>query len=192
MHPEMDTRVDTRDGDGDNSGSDEECGPSLPSGVLRSRGGWAGEDLEMDHQRERLRAARQEDDDNDSDHSRSGIREDAAKKNDTHVAVDLSQFRNEEVGKGYKAKHVIRQREAGVESSSSGGVVDMSGGKFRSEGKKDGGMGASGSKRSAGNDGSSREVGKIRRKEPSQLDTYLQCKGVRDFRREIEKLLSRK
>ena len=29
------------------------------------------------------------------------------------VAVDLDQFRNTEVGRGYRAKHVVRQRTAG-------------------------------------------------------------------------------
>ncbi len=90
-----------------------------------------------------------------------------------HAAVDLSQFRNEEVGKGYKAKHVVRQNDASLSAMC---VVDMSGGKFSKgcnhvdarKGDKDG-----------------------RRTEPVnfQPGTYLKSKGMRDFVREIEKIL---
>lgn len=59
---------------------------------VRHRGGWQGEEMEMEHQR--LASA-------------NNI------KSNTHAAVDLNQFRNTIVGEGYQAKHVIRQRTAG-------------------------------------------------------------------------------
>jgi hypothetical protein len=37
-------------------------------------------------------------------------REQPTESSASHVAVDLGQFRNEQIGVGYKAKHVIRQR----------------------------------------------------------------------------------
>ena len=148
-----------------------DCGPSLPAGVLRSRGGWEGESMEMgeyfifcaiiivialeedvviitdvqfykcptEHQREAL--------------VQSGNNKAA------HAAVDLSQFRNEEVGKGYQSKHVIRQS---VAPSKTAKVVDMS----------------------------SREHGS--KPPPSETvakETYLACRGMRDFIREVDKIL---
>ena len=77
-----------------------------------------------------------------------------------HAAVDLSQFRNEEVGKGYQAKHVIRQ--AGATSKTSG-IVDMS------KNEKD--------------------ESKPKPKEATTTETYLACRGMRNFIREIDKIL---
>jgi len=120
-------------------GSD--CGPSLPAGVLRSRGGWAGDSLEIDHQREAL--------------------QNSGNNKATHAAVDLSQFRNEEVGKGYQAKHVIRQAAA---TSKASGIVDMS------KNEKD--------------------ESKSKPKETAATtETYLACRGMRNFIHEIDKIL---
>ena len=78
-----------------------------------------------------------------------------------HAAVDLSQFRNEEVGKGYQAKHVIRQKGAPTKAS---GIVDMSQRKEESEPKpKDA--------------------------EPITKESYLSCRGMRNFVREVDKIL---
>lgn len=149
--------------------SDNETGPDMPAGVLRSRGGWQDKfNLEVEHQRERLQA--------DADGG--------ALKGETnaHAAVDLSQFRNEEVGKGYKAKHVVRQRGA---SPSATGVVDMSGGKFSKKERR----AESSKKRSRDdgekedNDGNKRQSGDLR------LASYLKCKGMRNFMKEIDKIL---
>ena len=79
-----------------------------------------------------------------------------------HAAVDLSQFRNEEVGKGYQAKHVIRQAGAGATSKTSG-IVDMS------KNEKD--------------------ESKPKPKEATTTETYLACRGMRNFIREIDKIL---
>ena len=82
----------------------------------------------------------------------------------THAAVDLQQFRNDEVGKGYQAKHVVRQK--GVPSKASG-IVDMSQ-------RKD----------------ESIETQKARSNTESiTKESYLQCQGMRNFMREVEKIL---
>ena len=74
-----------------------------------NKGGWAGDELEMQHQMEHL--------------SNNNT------KNAT-AAVDLSQFRNEEVGVGYQAKGVIRQRGGKNSNIGNGGgnslnIIDM-------------------------------------------------------------------
>ncbi|KAK1737598.1 hypothetical protein QTG54_011884 [Skeletonema marinoi] len=130
----------------EDDGSD--CGPSLPAGVLRSRGGWAGDSLEIDHQREALQQS--ESGNNKAD----------------HAAVDLSQFRNEEVGKGYQAKHVIRQ--AGAPSKVSG-IVNMS--------KKD--------------ISSKKDESKPKPNDTTTKETYLACRGMRNFIREVDKILEK-
>mmetsp|Transcript_11974 Transcript_11974/g.21591 ORF Transcript_11974/g.21591 Transcript_11974/m.21591 type:complete len:193 (+) Transcript_11974:22-600(+) len=165
------------------SSSENDTGPALPSGVLRSRGGWEDAyNIEMEHQREKLRAAGDEHDNT----SRA--------KASSHAAVDLAQFRNEEVGKGYQAKHVVRQREA---SSSATGVVDMSGGKFSE--KKDRGAGESSSAaRKRNRDGDDDDGGGKNKKkdgnkgisttEDVRLESYLKCKGMRDFMKGIDQI----
>ena len=138
--------------------SDDDGGPDLPAGVLRSRGGWDdANNLEIEHQRERLKGAH-----------------DAPNKSLSHAAVDLSQFRNEEVGKGYQAKHVVRQREG--KSSTVSGLVDLSGGKFSKV------KGDTTKKRS--HDGATDS--------DDRLDAYLNCEGMRAFRREINKILKQR
>ncbi|KAL7545732.1 hypothetical protein ACHAWF_009085 [Thalassiosira exigua] len=161
-------------------GSSSDYGPDIPAGVLRSRGGWADEDnLEVEHQRETMRAAGTGDGDHDETRgdARSG-----------HAAVDLSQFRNEEVGKGYQAKHVVRQREL---KPTTKGVVDMSGGKFRKKDKE--GNKSSSGKRSR-HEFSSEESDDRKRSqsEDPRLDSYLKCKGMRDFMKEIEAMLKQR
>lgn len=72
--------------------SDEDV---IPSGVLRKRKGWEGDEMELNHQKEKLREGPGE---------------------ETIVAVDLKQFQNHLVGEGYQAKHVVRQRSAVTQS----------------------------------------------------------------------------
>ena len=86
--------------------SDEEAaGPTLPKGVLRPKGrGWAGEDLEL----------------------RRSVKEHNGKMSTGTVrnaAVDKFEFYNTEVGSGYQAKHVVRQRQGGVAKVQ---IIDMS------------------------------------------------------------------
>jgi hypothetical protein len=160
---------------GGNDSSDDETGNDLPAGVLRSRGGWAdANNIELEHQRERLRAA-----DTEIEHDQAA-RGDVTKN---HAAVDLSQFRNEEVGRGYKAKHVVRQREA---SSSAMGVLDMSGGIFST---KDALSSSATKKRVHDESGGKDKTAVGKKSSDSCLDTYLKCKGMRDFMKEIDKIL---
>lgn len=135
------------------SDNDSDESPRIPQGVIKSRGGWQGEELELEHQRQQ-----------DANHKTSA------------AAVDLNQFRNTEVGKGYQAKHVVRQKGAKIESIS---IKDMS--------KPD---------PSAKSNKRSRESSKKRKdnsrpsedKEPP-LQRYLKCEGLRAFRKEIEKIV---
>ena len=158
--------------------SDDETGRNaLPAGVLRSRGGWADSDnIEIQHQRERLRAA-----DTKQEHDPTA-RGDVIKN---HTAVDLSQFRNEEVGRGYKAKHVVRQREA--LSSAMGALLDMSGGKFSSKDVHFPTTTKMRGRRGTGRDDNAVAGGNS---DDACLDTYLKCKGMRDFIKEIDKILT--
>lgn len=129
--------------------SDNDAGGVLPAGVLRSRGGWEDtNNIEMEHQRDQLLRA-----------GADGAPGRVLTQN--HAAVDLSQFRNEEVGKGYKAKHVVRQKDA---TASVASVVDMSGGKFSQADKK-------------------------KNEEYVHHGSYMESKGIRDFLKEIDKIL---
>ena len=155
-------------------------GPALPAGVLKSSTAW-GDDLEMKHKRERIRQG-----------------QDVAAE---HTAVDINQFRNVEVGSGYQARHVVRQR-TGNEGGSSDGmkVRDMTGGTSASateEGIKSDRDGAKGrekrkDKEAKASDKSSKRSKKYNAKKDSEniADQYLKCKGVREFRLELEKILS--
>lgn len=173
----------------DGDGSDSDTGPPLPAGVLRSRGGWDDADnLEMEHQRERLRAAA-------AAAGADGDCDGAAKAAPIHAAVDLAQFRNEEVGRGYQAKHVVRQRGASYAGT---GVVDMTGGKF-SKGKDEVDTNTKSSevrKRGRGDEEDDPKlIKKGDRKRPpaaqdGRLETYLKCKGMRDFMKDIDKILN--
>jgi hypothetical protein len=136
----------------------------LPTGVLRSRGGWADMNgYEVEHQRERLRRV--------GDHAKS---DDDVRKT-IHVAVDLSQFRNEEVGKGYKAKHVVRQRDASS-STAMKGVVDMTGGAYSTKRCLDDG----------------RKVNRDSKSDIPCFESYLRSKGMRDFIKEIDKIMKQR
>ena len=95
------------------------------------------------------------------DHQRESLQNSGNNKA-AHAAVDLSQFRNEEVGKGYQAKHVIRQ--AGAQPKASG-IVDMS------KNKKD--------------------ASKPKPNDISTTETYLACRGMRNFIREVDKILEK-
>mmetsp|Transcript_25594 Transcript_25594/g.37813 ORF Transcript_25594/g.37813 Transcript_25594/m.37813 type:complete len:116 (-) Transcript_25594:7-354(-) len=104
--------------------------------IPRKRKGWDGQDMEMSHKREKT-------------HESNAV-----------AAVDLNQFRNTEVGQGYQAKHVFRQK-TGMENKTK--VVDMS-------------RGASQKKASLIKD--------------ERLSKYLKCAGIREFRRQLEKIVN--
>lgn len=87
----------------------------LPRGVIRQRGGWEGEELEMRHQQEVFRSGR----------------------DPAIAAVDIRQFQNHVVGEGYQARHVVRQPT--VSDPSTMKIKDMTGDKvFRQEATKTG------------------------------------------------------
>ncbi|KAL7467103.1 hypothetical protein ACHAXS_007368 [Conticribra weissflogii] len=158
------------DSDGENDDGDTgSYERTIPSGVLRSRGGWDGENLEIDHQRERIR---------------SGIHESEPS------TVDLSQFRNVEVGKGYQAKHVIRQRDALSKNSQK--IVDMSGGKFANMREEDEDIQLDSCSKKRENTGcyDGRKLKKQQRE--TTIDSYLKCNGMRDFVKELDKILCKK
>eukprot|EP00977_Amphora_coffeiformis_P010566 scaffold2486_cov160-Amphora_coffeaeformis.AAC.1 len=125
----------------------------IPSG--QKNRGWQGEQMELAHARE------------------------SESKKGSAAAVDLSQFRNEEVGKGYQAKFVVRQRNAQDEESTPS-VKDMT--KKTTEEKK-----SRKSKRKS-RDGDDDEDRKKESDNPkNRLDKYLKSEGLRRFRKELEK-----
>ena len=80
---------------------------SHPAHHARRKRDRGGETMELQHQRERWRAATNPDDnDNDGIAAVSTTQEAGG----NHAAVDLQQFRNTVVGHGYQAKHVVRQK----------------------------------------------------------------------------------
>lgn len=147
---------------GSSSDDSDDGARHLPAGVLCTRGEWADMNgYEFEHQRERLRRA--------DDHA------------STHAAVDLSQFRNEEVGKGYKAKHVVRQRDASS-SVAIKGVVDMSGGAYLSTNKRcQDDVRKKGEKRALNS-----------KSDVPCFESYLRSKGMRDFIKEIDKIMKQR
>jgi hypothetical protein len=87
------------------------------------------------------------------------------------TAVDIKQFHNTIVGVGYQAKGVIRQKAGVIDEPTT--VKDM-----RTKPKEE-----------------PRKRSKRERKHPGEgkvqrLQRYLQCAGIREFRRQIEEILS--
>ena len=100
------------------------------------------------------------------------------KKSGNSVAVNLEQFRNHEVGEGYQAKFVVRQQHK--EASSSVVIKDMT--KIQS----DTSVRASSSELEKSRS-SNRRRNAVDRDE--LLMKYLECEGLREFRKEVEKIL---
>ena len=128
----------------DLSDDNSSTGPSKP----RKRRGWEGEHLELE---------------------RKDPTTDTASH---HAAVDLEQFRNTQVGKGYQAKHVIRQRLAPNPIVSLKGMTQ----KNSADGKR-----ANTNKRKA----LLEEPSKKTLLGTTRLHKYLQCEGLRKFRKEL-------
>lgn len=93
-------------------------------------------------------------------HQREAAR---SEKQKVSAAVDIKQFQNTVVGEGYQAKHVIRQPST---SNSAANVRDMTGGKFAE---------------------STNETKPLTTTDRAE---YIKNSGLRDFRREIETILS--
>ena len=179
--------------DPSSSSSDTDDIRHLPRGVIprnnKRRGGWeGGEAMELQ-------------------------RDDAPDRATTtqHAAVDLRQFRNEEVGKGYQAKHVVRQRTAAAAAAgitttttatsvADGAFKDMT--KKKEEGKPASRSGSNDSttrksknkrkkeKRSSGRDSKKTKssAGASSSSSSRRLQRYLQCEGLRKFRKELESI----
>lgn len=136
---------------------------SSSSSSRKRKGGWSGEELEMQHQQDVFAAKNK----NKHQHQKGA------------GTLLKDQFQNTEVGQGYQAKHVIRQKQHSsattvATSSSNSNIIDMSGG-------------VDFNKASA-----LQSNNKSNMPEESILDVklYLKSKELRDFRKEIEKILS--
>mmetsp|Transcript_25378 Transcript_25378/g.54904 ORF Transcript_25378/g.54904 Transcript_25378/m.54904 type:complete len:175 (-) Transcript_25378:33-557(-) len=160
------------------------AGPALPAGVLKTRTAWAGDELEMDHTREQIRRGADDDDEHQS----------------THAAVDISQFHNKEVGSGYQARHVVRQKTG--PGSDGMKVRGLTGGASSFRETEDRGKKTESDKKKKEKEKKKKEKNKYKsmsakRKRDTDdshdkygvADRYLQCTGVREFRIEIEKIL---
>lgn len=147
---------------------DDSAGPALPRGCVKQRGGWEGEELELERQLD------------------PSI--DAATAT-THAAVDLSQFRNTQVGKGYQAKHVIRQRSAAPQLDPAVSIVqDRTKKEETSTAITSNSKTATKSKKRHAEELPSKELSST--KTTRQLQAYLQCEGLRKFRKELESIHS--
>ena len=158
--------------------SDEEAaGPTLPQGVLRPKGrGWAGEEMELN------RSVNEQD---------SVIRQCAA--------VDKSEFYNTEVGSGYQAKHVVRQRQA---DGAKVEIIDMSGKDIQSKDsrkkhKRDKNECKGSNERKHKKSRSIKVTSKVDERSQksvlnvrnSLLNEMLQCDAMREFKIEVAKIL---
>lgn len=142
--------------------------------------GWAGEEMEMSHRREQLR---------NTDHSGTSS---SSQQQQYYGTVNLEQFQNKEVGHGYQARGVIRQR-TGL-SSANLKIVDMRKKNSQQEKEEDGGnsvTSASGSKEKRMSKRKRSDSEKKREEIPTDpTEQFLRCKALRDFRKELEKILS--
>lgn len=179
----------TTDDGSSSSSSSGSGGNSLPRGVIKSRrGGWEGEELEIEHSRKQQQQHSSDEDDGGDGGS--------SKKKTQHVAVDLNQFRNTEVGKGYQAKHVIRQRSAHSAADpyaarSELKIMDMSQPQPTKKGKKTKKKKSrkkEDEKRKRKRDGSNDDDGAVEDGRDARLLKYLRCEGIRIFRKELEKM----
>jgi hypothetical protein len=89
----------------------------------------------------------------------------------SHVAVDLEQFRNQQIGVGYQAKHVVRQRSAPASSIATHDMTIESARMLNSKRIK--------------LNKSDKKIEKDQSTE-SRLQKYLLCEGLRKFRKELD------
>lgn len=100
---------------------------------------------------------------------------------DAYAAVDIKQFQNTIVGEGYQARGVIRQKNGSEGQSSqfrdftskttSYLATTQGGGTIARKGPQESNITGTGTTR-------------------KELDDYLRCDGLREFRKEIEQLLN--
>lgn len=154
----------------DDSSSGSSHGPAIPKGVLKTSTGWQGDSLELEHHR--------------SHHHHHHQRKNEEKAQ--AAAVDLSQFRNTVVGQGYQAKHVVRQRTANPMDPLK--ITDMTTAtatatkKDTNETDKE----RRSNKRTRKEAKKSKSSEKKGSKKETRLERYLQCEGLRTFRKELD------
>ena len=134
----------------------------------RVKKGWAGEEMEMSHRREQLR---------NTDHTRTSAQQ--------YGTVNLEQFQNKEVGHGYQARGVIRQR-TGLPSSNLN-IVDMTMSKKNPQQEKEDTSASSSKEKRRKRKSKRKRNGKEIPTDPTEQ--FLRCTGLRDFRKELEKIL---
>ncbi|KAL7578217.1 hypothetical protein ACA910_012641 [Epithemia clementina (nom. ined.)] len=141
-------------------GDDEEAADRDDWGFNKKRRGWEGQEMELQHSRDTWKKDQE-----------SGS---------TAVAVDLEQFRNHQVGEGYQAKFVVRQQyahePARKEKIDSVAVVDI----LRAKRSRNDETGISKSDKKRQRKNTSDEI----------LAKYLECEGLRQFRKELEKIVN--
>ena len=172
--------------------SDDEHSPPITSQRTR---GWAGEEMELAHQRQKILEQQES--------------SSMAKGGDAQFStVNLEQFRNREVGVGYQARGVMRQK-TGLASTGSMKIVDMTKKRHRDEKSAE----STSSVESSSERKSSHKKKKKKHKRSTNskrtrtrdqspfpkesnntgdenIQKYLQCKGIIDFRKELHKILS--
>jgi hypothetical protein len=121
--------------------------------------GWAGEEMEIAHQR------------GDSSSSRK----------EKYQTVNLEQFRNNEVGNGYQARGVVRQKTG--EMGSKMNIIDMTKKQPQSDGSND-------DKEAKKRRSKRQRISGQKDENMGSIDIFLQCQALRDFRKELEKILS--
>lgn len=161
-----------------NSSSEDEADRFIP----KSNNGWGGNDMELEHQRQSF----------------------LEHKNKTSAAVDISQFQNHEIGQGYQAKHVVRQRQAPGATDAAGNDNDNPTDKSKARGSNSRtpqrvtDMTQQESQLATGDD---KKSSSKKRKGAADTDTppdnprtrlkkYLTAPGMVAFRNELESLLS--
>ena len=146
-------------------GSDESRGQRIAAAATSSSSrkrqrGWQGGELEVEHQRQVIR-------EDQADPS-------GKKKSSVSAAVDIRQFHNTQVGSGYQAKHVVRQ-------PGGGGAAPAATTKVMPP--------PSPSPAGGGDTERPTKQPKMSKKE-DKVTSYLQCQGLREFVREMNKILS--
>jgi hypothetical protein len=171
----------------DNEIDDEDLPLSHPARRIRRRaddgvsgiGAWQGEEMELEHQRETERRDRTDRDESSTTGAAAIV-----------TAVDLNQFRNTEVGKGYQAKHVVRQKNTATNNDTAAAaaaqvIIDAETMVPASTKKRRSAAAAARMERRAENDTAASTVAVVTEKEE-----LLRNDGLRLFRREIENILS--
>ena len=90
-------------------------------------------------------------------------------EHEEHAAVDLSQFRNTVVGKGYQAKHVVRQKQGAAQAKVT--IIDKT---KPSEKQKP---------------TPTKKDKSSKKKVDPRVARYLQVAGLRQFRKELESIV---